>query len=90
MTTYNLDNILDIIDCIQPTCICGEKLRSKDLALYGPHDGGILIEDIPVKIWIYFSCSKCGYHLSLSKILHKHLNNQNHPTQTEPQWEPET
>lgn len=36
---------------------------------YYKHDGGEFIEGIKEKQWVYFTCNRCHYQWSLSKIL---------------------
>ena len=86
MTTYNLDEIKDLINQLNPKCICGTTLRGTNTHHYGPHTSGIHLQGHTEKQWVYVTCTKCGYDMSLTKILkqtHTH-NEKKQPQHTDP------
>jgi len=64
----SLERLAALIDEKRPTCTCGSRLHGGDIRHYGPHMGGVHVEDFDEKRWVYVTCRDCGYDVALHKI----------------------
>ena len=75
----SIPRIAQWVDEMRVPCDCGEILDGANVKYWGPHDGGIQIEEEKEKQWVYINCSGCGYDWALWKIMNRAKEVQAHP-----------
>ena len=68
-----LREIGERVEALGGACLCGYRFRAVDVLCYGPHSGGVKVDDYPYPVWVYFHCPRCGYDMALWKILNRAL-----------------
>lgn len=82
-TSPTLNTIKKLVNQLKPKCICGTTLKGENLNHY-PHPNGINLNEYNEPQWIYVTCTKCSYDMSLAKILRQNQHQTQHTNQRKP------